>query len=101
MDIDERSESLSDNNSHENAPSFDWSKCILCQKSTKEALQCPADIKHADIVPGAGYHMLIANLLRFQQLNILPAKIDLSLFDEGSGIDDTLLKHQGKWHKIC
>ena len=100
MDIDERSESPSDNNSHENAPSFDWSKCILCQKNTKEALQCP-DIKRSDIVPGAGYHTLTANLLRFRQLNILPAEIDLSLFDEGSGIADTLLKQRGKWHKSC
>ena len=76
-------------------------KMLLCltgrnafcvKKNTKEALQCPADIKRSDIVPGAGYHTLTANLLRFQQLNILPAEIDLSLFDEGSGIANTLLK---------
>ena len=66
--------------------------CILCQKNTKEALQCPADIKHSDIDPGAGYHTLTANLLRFQQLNVFPAEIDLSLFDEGFGMADTLLK---------
>ena len=62
------------------------------KKNTKEALQCPAGIKRSDIVSGAGYHMLTANLLRFQQLNILPAEIDSSSFDEGSGIADTLLK---------
>ena len=73
----------------------------IVSKNTKEALQCPADIEHSDIVPGAGYHTLTANLLRFQQLNILPAKIDLSLFDEGSDIADTLLKQRGKWHKSC
>ena len=71
------------------------------KKNIKEALQCPADIKRSDIVSGAGYHTLTANLLRFQQLNILPAEIDLSLFDEGFGIANTLLKQRGKWHKSC
>ena len=35
---------------------IDWLKCILCQKSSNESLQCPAEnSKRVDLEIGSGY----------------------------------------------
>jgi len=53
-------------------PKTDWTKCLLCQKVTSEALQCPAESKRYDVVTGQGYSTFIENIVRFQELNDMP-----------------------------
>jgi hypothetical protein len=47
-------------------PPVDWSKCILCQKQTREPLQCPANSRRHDV--GAGYEFLAGILPEFDKL---------------------------------
>ena len=46
--------------SEEQERPFEWSLCILCQKITKESLQCPAHSKRLDL--GAGYKSMAENI---------------------------------------
>ena len=41
---------------------FDWEKCIMCQQTTGEPLQCPADMKRSDVDPGVGYHPVASKI---------------------------------------
>ena len=59
---------------------IDWSKCVLCQEATTEALQSPNNSTRSDIDPGAGYHTLANNILRFNEINSLPDTIDLFIY---------------------
>ena len=74
-------------------------RCVLCQKETREALQCPANSKWHDV--GAGYSTLSANIIRFSELNRLPIPMGLSRLDEGKGIETTFMEQVTKWHKTC
>ena len=44
---------LEANPSDKTPKSIDWTLCVLCQKSTQETLQCPANSKRKDV--GVGY----------------------------------------------
>ncbi|CAB4019731.1 Hypothetical predicted protein, partial [Paramuricea clavata] len=44
--------------------SMDWKLCIICQRSTKEALQCSARSKRKDA--GAGYFSFIRSALGYK-----------------------------------
>lgn len=77
----------------------DWKKCILCQKSTSEVLQCPADSKRKDL--GSGYESLGNNLRRFQELGCLPLKTDILSFDKDGRLTQILKEKSAKWHKSC
>ena len=79
----------------------DWNKCLLCQETTSESLQCPANSNRCDVGPGQGYSTLSCYIHRFSELDELPMPIDLSRLDEGNGIEATLLEHKAKWHKSC
>ena len=63
----------------------DWQQCVICQKSTEEALQCPAESKGKDV--GAGYKTLADNIIRFGQLGCMPIALNIERLDEGSGIE--------------
>ena len=78
--------------SEEPERTFDWSLCILCQSITKESLQCPARSKRLDL--GAGCKSIAENLQGFFAIGALP-------FDVGSGLFNTLLRHEASWHKSC
>ena len=80
---------------------IDWSKCVLCQEATTEALQSPNNSTRSDIDPGAGYHTLANNILRFNEINSLPDTIDITKLDDGNGIASTLMKWSAQWHKTC
>lgn len=76
--------------------STNWQLCVICQQSTKEKLQCPANSKRSDC--GAGY-ISLSNIL---SSNILPNMQPLvSRLDEGEGILNALTSHCAKWHKSC
>ena len=78
---------------------MDWCRCIICQKITKEDLQCPANSKRKDA--GAGYTSFANNLKEFQNLGVEPVALDAKLLDEGNGIEQTFLDKKASWHKSC
>lgn len=79
---------------------MDWNLCIICQKEVKnENLSCPANSKRKDV--GVGYSSFVCALEEFRKLESLPVSIDVSLLDDGSGIEDTLSRNKAKWHKNC
>jgi hypothetical protein len=82
-----------------NLTEFDWKLCIICQLSTDEVLQCPAESTRSDI--GAGYKSFASNLAKFLEINDLPVKVNCSHFDEGRGVEECLMVHKAKWHKSC
>ena len=47
---------------------MDWKRCVICQKTTGESLQCPANSKRKDA--GAGYVSFIRNTQEFKKLGI-------------------------------
>ena len=69
--------------------SVDWSKCFLCKLQTSEKLQNPSP---------DGYKTIVDNLLQFRDLNELPVDIDISLLDNGSGIEESVLSNDAKCH---
>ena len=85
--------------SQEQERPFDWSLCILCQKETKETLQCPACSKRSDL--GAGYKSMAENLQGFFDIGAIPFDVKQNQLDDGSGLYNTLLKHEASWHKSC
>ena len=79
---------------------IDWNACILCQTVTLDTLQCPAKSKRSNI--GQGYKTFADNLAQFLQIDSLPLPIPhLSQLNDGSGIENTLMKQKAKWHKNC
>ena len=79
---------------------MDWNLCIICQKEVKnENLCCPANSKRKGV--GVGYSSFVCALEEFRKLESLPVSIDVSLLDDGSGIEDTLSRNKAKWHKNC
>ena len=85
----------------DNDTSLDWTKCILCQESTSEPLQCPANSRRSDIECGTGYHSLAANIVQFSEIDSLLIHINIKKLDEGNGIAQTLMQRSAKWHKTC
>ena len=72
---------------------FDFEKCIMCQQTTRNPLQCPADMERSDVDPGVGYHSVASNIQRFHELDALPMDISMSSIDDGCGIAEALMKH--------
>ena len=79
---------------------IDWSKCVLCQETTTEALQSPENLRRGDIYHGTGYRTLTSNILRFHEIDSLPVTIDITKLDDGNVIASTFTKRSAKWHKI-
>ena len=50
---------------------------------------------------GVSYSSFACALEEFRKLESLPVSIDVSLLDDGSGIEDTLSRNKAKWHKNC
>ena len=81
--------------------SVDWIKCILCQETASEPLQCPGNSRRLDIDCGTGYHTLASNILQFSEIRNLPIPINVERLDEGGGIAETLMQRKAKLHKSC
>ena len=71
---------------------FDWNLCFLCQFENGQALIQPA---------AAGYKSLSENLLQFDAIGALPSTFRLPDLNDGSGLEETLKKKNGKYHKNC
>lgn len=78
---------------------MNWELCVICQQRTRENLQCPADSKRKDF--GASYTSFARNVKTFQDLNLMPTLFNIDQLDNGSGMEETLLKHRASWHKSC
>ena len=83
----------------EDTVSLDWEKCILCQETTKEQLQCPGNSRRSDIEYGIGYNSLAESIHKFSELGFMPTSLDIEKLDEGVGIPATWMKRKAKWHK--
>lgn len=82
---------------------IDWDLCVLCQQSTNSKLVDPFKIKNKENCFD-GYKSLQSTLYRLDAeglLSSLPHKPNISILDDGSGIANTLLKNQAKYHKSC
>lgn len=74
---------------------MDWKLCIICQKSKKESLQCPARSKRKDA--GAGYFSFILHAVEFKKLGIAVTQVDVEI----PGVEQTLTNNNASWHKSC
>jgi len=68
----------------------DWTICILCQKTTDEALVTPM---------AASYISLAEHLLAFDEFDSLPQH--LHNINDGSGFQETLQRNKAIFHKNC
>ena len=78
--------------------SFDWELCIICQKNSKEKLQCPANEGHLRPDIGSGYVTLANNL---REVSLLGVVTPLTKSFGINNLDRILYCNKGKWHKSC
>ena len=71
-----------------------WEKCILCQETSDDLMQCPADTKRKEF--GLGYESLAKNIERFYSLESLPFHLDIIT---AIGSDSSVLKNAFIIHK--
>ena len=62
MDEQENDIMQEQQNNSSSISTFYWEKCIMCQQTTGEPLQCPADMKRSDVDPGVGYHPVASKI---------------------------------------
>ena len=79
--------------------SIDWSVCIICQERISEKLVQPK--KGTDGSTGLGYQYVGGKLQEFHELGYCFSDIDFSHLDDGTGVAETLQKHNAVWHKTC
>lgn len=72
---------------------MDWKRCIICQKSTGESLQCLANSKRKNA--GTGYVSFVHNVEEFQRLGIKATDCEPPIDEQ------TLLQNKVCWHKSC
>lgn len=80
---------------------FDWHKCVLCQRETREALRCPGNTI-ADANATTGHETLSRIIPQFRDLKMkltLHATI-IELVDGGT-LKETFKSRNAKWHKSC
>ena len=71
---------------------FDWTRCVFCQKVTRDKTVCPGLSKRTDF--GAGYRTLSEQVISYKQLGSLPPCVDLFIWDEGDGVEKTCIRNQ-------
>jgi len=71
---------------------IDWQLCILCQRDNQELLVAPKV---------AGYSSLVDNLTEFDNHGALPLSVRFEQMDDGSGVLETLIKQNARYHKVC
>ncbi len=81
----------------DNQNDTDWNICCLCQSEKPEPLRHPYKKKQYHV----GYTSLEENLLNFNETGKLPLGIDIRRLNDGTGIANTLLAKQAKYHHSC
>ena len=75
-----------------------WDRCCLCQVPIEEKLVQPS-LKTAHL--DSGYETLAENIPKLHEVHILPIPLKPCRLDDGSGIEDTLIKTKAKYHNLC
>ena len=75
---------------------MDWGKCIICQQTKHESLQCPANSTRKE--PVIGYSSLIKVVKEFKEIGITVTQF---LDETKRDIENFLLKNKASWHKSC
>ena len=70
---------------------------MICQEEKGETLACPPKSKRKDIV--SGYHSLVDNRVKFNELGQLP--IHLEELDECHGIEMAMIANNAQYHQAC
>ena len=78
---------------------MNWNFCDLCEQETEEKLVCSLNSKRKNY--GSGYKSFADNLQQFREIGELPIQASFSSLDEGNGTEETLKRHEAKWHKSC
>ena len=76
-----------------------WSECLLCQELTGEKLTCPANSKRSN--SGVGYATIAENILRYNELQLLPFNIGIGTFTKDGSLESALKSKHASWHKSC
>ena len=77
-----------------------WDLCVNCQSTTNEKLICPhqGNNKNKDV----GYLGLIDDLVKFDELHLLPQTLKLNrLGVDGKALAESLIVHNTNYHKTC
>lgn len=83
-----------------NKPTINWEMCCLCQIDNGEILKRPFLNKNIE-QRRKSYENMAKYIQEFYKIGKLPKNVILSNLDEGSGIQETLILRQAKWHKSC
>ena len=78
---------------------MNWNFCDLCEQETEEKLVCSLNSTRKNY--GSGYKSFADNLQQFREIGELPIQASFSSLDEGNGTEETLKRHEAKWHKSC
>ena len=85
----------------ETSKETDWFLCVLCQKDDEAHLQNPAIYRETKR-ENTGYISLANNIDILHKLCALPFDRELiEWVNDGSGIAETLIKNNAKWHTNC
>lgn len=95
--VDISAASTSENSAQ--AAGTSWDLCVLCQVETSESLTSPSCSERKDV--GKVYKSLAENLVKFDELGILPRTLLLDRLDEGEGIEAAMVANEAKWHQSC
>ena len=83
------------------SPVTDWTLCVLCQSERSEKLINPSQDKFKSSEKECGYKVTAEHISEFQKLGCVPLGINIMRLDDGDGIEKTLQKNNGAWHKTC
>ena len=73
-----------------------WELCLFCQKINKESITRPNGRSLQ-----SGYVSIAIHLEEIKDLGALPFDIDIDRINDGSGIEQTLVKNNACYHKLC
>src|SRR6218665_3313892 len=76
-----------------------WAQCVLCQRDTREKLQCPAN--SIGINKTSGYESFAALLLDYCKTGSLPPSVVISQLDTDGGLLEVFRSNKAKWHRSC
>ena len=72
-----------------------WNLCVICHDlSSTDNLVCPRQSKGKDI--GIGYTSLAVNLIKLNELNLLPKTLQLNRIDQGECVETALISNNAK-----
>ena len=77
----------------------DWTKCFICEKDTKEKLQCSQDAVTANAKQS--HENLAQSILDFKSIGNAPINVQLEKLSCGKTLSQSLYDNTAKFHKSC